>query len=146
MYQLPKDQYSIENALIFQQNSRYPLFIDPQMQANKWIKNQELNNQLKIGKQTDNDFLRKLETAVQLGQPLLVESLGQEILSVLDPLLSQQFYKSAGVTMVKIGDNAVEYCKDFKLFMTSKISNPNYSPETYAKVNIINFMLTEEAL
>ncbi len=48
--------------------------------------------------------------------------------------------------MVKIGDNAVEYSKDFKLFLTSKISNPNYSPETYAKVNIINFMLTEEAL
>jgi dynein heavy chain len=48
--------------------------------------------------------------------------------------------------MVKIGENALEYSKDFRLFLTTKINNPHYSPETYAKVNIINFMLTEEAL
>ena len=48
--------------------------------------------------------------------------------------------------MIKVGDNNLEYSKDFKLFLTTKLSNPTYSPEIYAKLNIINFMLTQEAL
>jgi dynein heavy chain len=48
--------------------------------------------------------------------------------------------------MIKVGDNNLEYSKDFKLFLTTKLTNPTYSPEIYAKLNIINFMLTQEAL
>lgn len=36
---LPKDNLSIENAIIQQFSRRWPLFIDPQGQANKWVKN-----------------------------------------------------------------------------------------------------------
>ena len=35
---LPIDTHSIENAIIVNQAKRYPLFIDPQLQANKFIK------------------------------------------------------------------------------------------------------------
>jgi dynein heavy chain len=39
--QLPNDKFSIDNAIIFKHSSRWPLMIDPQIQANTWIKNLE---------------------------------------------------------------------------------------------------------
>jgi len=39
MAQLPSDNLSIENAIIMFTSRRWPLMIDPQNQANKFIKN-----------------------------------------------------------------------------------------------------------
>ncbi len=36
---LPNDPISIENAIIAKKGIRYPLMIDPQIQANKFLKN-----------------------------------------------------------------------------------------------------------
>ena len=36
---LPKDNLSVENGVIVQFSRRWSLFIDPQGQANKWVKN-----------------------------------------------------------------------------------------------------------
>ena len=36
---LPKDNTSIENGIIIDKSRRWPLMIDPQKQANKFIKN-----------------------------------------------------------------------------------------------------------
>lgn len=42
---------------------------------------------MKIIKQTDADFLRTLENAIQFGQPVLLEDVGEEIDPALEPLL-----------------------------------------------------------
>jgi dynein heavy chain len=39
--QLPNDDFSVDNAIILKNSSRWPLMIDPQIQANNWIKNME---------------------------------------------------------------------------------------------------------
>ena len=38
---LPNDKFSIDNAIILNNSSRWPLMIDPQGQANQWIRNME---------------------------------------------------------------------------------------------------------
>jgi len=36
----------------------------------------------------------------------------------------------------------LEYHDDFRMFLTTKISNPNYTPEIFGKTMIINFSVT----
>lgn len=43
--------------------------IDPQGQANKWVKNMEKANSLHIIKLSDGDFVRTLENCIQFGTP-----------------------------------------------------------------------------
>lgn len=44
--ELPTDDFSTENAIILENSKRWPLMIDPQMQANIWIR--KSNDQLKV--------------------------------------------------------------------------------------------------
>lgn len=45
--------------------------IDPQGQANKWIKNMERQNNLAIIRLNQPDYVRILENAIQFGQPVI---------------------------------------------------------------------------
>ena len=55
------DNFSIENAIIVNA-SRWPLMIDPQGQANKWLRNME-GEKLQI-KFSDAQYLRTIENAI----------------------------------------------------------------------------------
>lgn len=43
--------------------------IDPQGQANKWVKNMEKTNSLQLIKLSDPDYVRTLENCIQFGTP-----------------------------------------------------------------------------
>ena len=55
---LPSDALSIENATIVFNSRRWPLMIDPQGQANKWIKSLEKERGLDIIRLSNLDFVR----------------------------------------------------------------------------------------
>ncbi|OUM67642.1 hypothetical protein PIROE2DRAFT_4933 [Piromyces sp. E2] len=143
---LPNDTFSKDNGIIAFNTIRWPLFIDPQGQASKWIKNLEKKNNLSVIKLSDSDFIRNLENAIQFGTPVLIENVGEELDSVLEPLLVKQLFKSGGVLSIKIGDDIVEYSNDFKLYITTKLRNPHYKPEIFTKVTVLNFMITPDGL
>lgn len=143
---LPTDQFSIDNAIIVSHARRWPLMIDPQGQANKWVKNMEKGNKLVITKLSDPDFVRSLENAITFGLPVLLENVKEEIDPILDNILQKQIFKSGGVNCIKLGDALIEYSPAFKLYMTSKLANPHYLPEISVKVSLLNFMITPEGL
>jgi dynein heavy chain len=39
---LPVDSFSIENAIMMYTGMKWPMMVDPQGQANRWIKNMEM--------------------------------------------------------------------------------------------------------
>ena len=82
---LPVDSFSVENGLIMSRSRRWPLMIDPQGQANKWIRNLEKHNHLKVIKQSESNYLRTLESAIQFGQPVLLENVGESLDASLEP-------------------------------------------------------------
>ncbi|KOB68985.1 Dynein heavy chain 7, axonemal [Operophtera brumata] len=143
---LPSDDFSVESAIIIKTARRWPLMIDPQGQANRWIKNMEKRNNICIVRMTQADLGRVLENAVQFGQPVLLENVLEELDPMLEPLLQQQTFKQGGALCIKIGDTIVEYNKDFKLYISTKLANPHYLPEVGVRVTLVNFMLAKDGL
>ena len=47
---------------------------------------------------------------------------------------------------IKLGDTVIEYNHDFRFYITTKLRNPHYLPETSVKVTLLNFMITKEGL
>ena len=143
---LPNDRFSIENAIIVNKSRRWPLMIDPQGQAHKWIKNMEGDKNLTVIKLSDDNLLRAMENAVQLLSPVLIENIGEELDPVLEPLLMKQIFKQGGRSVIRVGDSIVEYDPTFRLYITTKLSNPHYSPEICARVALVNFLITPDGL
>ncbi|KAI9354083.1 dynein heavy chain and region D6 of dynein motor-domain-containing protein [Zopfochytrium polystomum] len=143
---LPNDSFSRDNGIISTKTRRWPLFIDPQGQANKWVKNMEKQNRLAVIKLSDSDYTRTLENAIQFGTPVLLENINEEVDSVLEPLLTKQIFKQSGVLCIKLGEAIIEYSPDFRFYITTKLRNPHYLPELSTKVTIVNFMITLEGL
>ncbi|XP_078701931.1 dynein axonemal heavy chain 7-like isoform X3 [Branchiostoma floridae x Branchiostoma belcheri] len=143
---LPTDTFSIDNGIIISNSRRWPLMIDPQGQANKWVKNMEKANNIHVIKLTDGDFVRTLENCIQFGTPVLLENVGEELDPILEPLLLKQTFKQGGSLCIRLGDSTIEYSQDFRFYITTKLRNPHYLPETAVKVTLLNFMITPEGL
>jgi len=143
---LPVDDYSTENGILATRGKRWPLAIDPQGQANKWIKNMEAKNSSKTVKGNDATILRTIENAIRLGSPVILEDVGEELDPSLEPVLQKQIFKQGGRNLIRLGDSDVDYNYQFKFYMTTKLPNPHYLPEVCIKVTIINFTVTQEGL
>uniref|UniRef100_A0A8C0ZKX5 Dynein axonemal heavy chain 1 n=1 Tax=Cyanistes caeruleus TaxID=156563 RepID=A0A8C0ZKX5_CYACU len=143
---LPNDALSVENGVITRFSLRWTHYIDPQGQANKWIKNLERTNSLEVAKLSDRDFLSTLENTITFGKPFLLENVGEELDPVLEPVLLKETFKQQGSTVLKLGDTVIPYHDDFKMYITTKLPNPHYSPEVSTKLTLINFTLSPSGL
>jgi dynein heavy chain len=143
---LPVDSFSTDNGIIVKNARRWPLMIDPQGQANKWVKNMERNHKLAVIKLTDPNFVRRLENSIQFGHPVLLENVGEELDPILEPVLLKQVFKQGGVDLIRLGENVIEYSPDFRFYITTRLRSPHYLPEVAVKITLLNFMITPEGL
>ncbi|XP_070785989.1 dynein axonemal heavy chain 2 [Enoplosus armatus] len=143
---LPSDAFSTENGVIVTRGNRWPLMVDPQGQALKWIKNMEMKRGLKVIDFQMPDYLRVLENAIQFGNPVLLQNVQEELDPSLNPILNKSLTRIGGRLLLKLGDKEVEYSPEFRFYITTKLSNPHYTPEISTKTTIVNFAVKEQGL
>eukprot|EP00903_Cladosiphon_okamuranus_P017642 g16249.t1 len=162
---LPSDKTSVESAIAATTvaTGRWPLLIDPQRQACRWLKYKEAaKNSLPAAETTDTGYaagegllcvntgspslLSNLQVAVGEGRSLLVEDIETSIDPVLDPVICHRTFMKGGRTMLPLGDVEVEYNANFRLFLTTELSNPHFQADTAIRVNLINFTVTRRGL
>ncbi|KAF1327357.1 Sporangia induced dynein heavy chain, partial [Globisporangium splendens] len=120
---LPADRISIENGAIVTNCKRWPLVIDPQLQGIKWLR--EKDRGLMVTQLSQNQWLRKIETAIVNGYVITVENIDEEIDATLDPVLSRAVYKKGSNLFLKLAGE---------------------EPEIAAQCTLINFIAAESGL
>jgi dynein heavy chain, axonemal len=96
--------------------------------------NREEAHGLTIIQQSQKGYIDKVINCIENGKPLLLENLPDDIDAVLDSVVGKQTMKRGQNLVIKIGDNEVDYDRNFRLYLQTKLSNPHYKPEINAQV------------
>lgn len=149
---LPKDELSIQNGILVTQADRFPLLIDPQGQALKWVRQRCADRLPAFGTTTFNhpNLRDQLESAMAEGATLIIEGNIKNLDPIFDVVLEKQYTKRVlrGRESYAImwGERALDYDRNFNLFMVTKLANPVFTPELSAKTTIIDFSVTQSGL
>ncbi|CAL6054637.1 Dynein_heavy chain [Hexamita inflata] len=144
---LPSDELSVQNGCLVTRTTKWPLVIDPQLQAVRWIKEKEKENKLVVVSLNDSELMRQLEQAVMLGNPLLIENVGESLDPALTPILEKDIHVSqTGQKQIRIGAKDVDYDPKFQLYLTSKLYNPSFAPDVFSTLTVVNHCVTESGL
>ena len=142
---LPTDPTSVENAVLVKTYMRWSLMVDPQGQANMWIKAHEGKNLKVLDFQTPN-YAIHIENAMVYGTPLLIQDVGEDLDPILDSVFRMTGLDQDRKSMILFNDKELSYNHNFRLYLTSKLQNPHYKPEVSIKCNVVNFAVKEQGL
>lgn len=104
----------------------------------------EGKNGLRVIKLTDGTYLRTLENSIRVGNPVLIEDVGEILDPALEPVLQKAIFEVDGRKLLRLGDSDIDYDPSFKLYITTKLPNPHYLPDVCIKVTLINFTVTSK--
>lgn len=91
-------------------------------------------------------LLKNPELGIQFGRPFLFENVSEELDPMVDPILRENTFMNGSAKMIRIGDKVVDWDDDFRLYLTTKLGNPHYTPEIMGKIMIINYSVTQQGL
>lgn len=106
----------------------------------------EKANNLMVLKPTQSGLLRIFENCVRSGTPVILDGVGEVIEPSLKPVIEREIIISAGRQIIMLNDSEVEWHPNFRLYLVTKLANPSFSPEVHAKLTIINFTISTDAL
>ncbi|XP_070984280.1 dynein axonemal heavy chain 6-like [Oncorhynchus clarkii lewisi] len=142
---LPPDQNSTENALIVKNGPHWPLLIDPQGQATRWISSME-GVRLRKMLASDPNYMKTVERAIRMGDAVLIQDVLENIDPCLQPILIKNLTIRDGQSFIKIGDTEIEYNPNFRLYLATCLPNPHFLPAVCVLVKLINFSVEYECL
>jgi dynein heavy chain len=143
---LPADELSVQNGLLITRANRFPLCIDPQLQVVRWIKQHVGEKQLRTMNIQDPESARILENAIQYGMVVLFEGIDEFIDPLLTPVLEKSIIMQGSRKIIKFNDKEMDYDENFRVYLTTKLTSPRYSPEIASRVAVVNCCVTEKGL
>ena len=144
---LPSDSLCIQNAIILKRFNRYPLIIDPSGQGMDFIKNlyKDGKKDLNCTSFIDIGFMKNLEKCLRFGLPILIKDV-EKIDPILNSVLNKEIIKESGRVTIRIGDQVIDFGSDFKLFMITRNSEAQFTPDLCSRVTFVNFTVTKSSL
>ena len=142
---LPADELCMQNAIILNRFNRYPLLIDPSGQGVNYIMNTFNNDRVIKTSFLDKNFIKLLESALRFGSILIVQDV-ENADPVLNPLLNKEFHKEGGRTLIRLGDQDIDFSPSFNLFLTTRDSSHQFPPDLCSRVTFVNFTMTLSSL
>ncbi|XP_068785621.1 dynein axonemal heavy chain 2, partial [Struthio camelus] len=143
---LPSDPFATTSGVIVTRSHWWPLMIDPQGQACRWIRDMEEARGLRVTSAEPEEALGVLEEAAPLGHPVLLQDVPEELAPALRPALEPPRPGQDGRLLLNLGEDTVECHPDFRLYLATKLPNPHFPPETVAYTTVVNFALVEQGL
>lgn len=142
---LPQDTLCMENAIILHRFRRFPIIIDPSGQAVAFLLAQKKAMKISKSSFSDPEFIKQLERAVRFGFPILVQD-AENIDPVLNPLLNREIRRTGGRQLIRLGANDVDVSPLFTMYMSTRESNFQFSPDICGRVTMVNFTVTLSSL
>ncbi|XP_012233843.2 dynein axonemal heavy chain 7-like [Linepithema humile] len=143
---LSKNRFAVENAIILKNSEQWCLFVDSQSQINQWIKKIEKKNNLTVVKLTDPDYMSIIERNIENGDPILLENVGETLEIALEPILLKSIYRDDETWYIDIATKSIKYSQNFRLYITTRLSDPNYTADIFSKLTIIDFSMPDGTL
>uniref|UniRef100_A0A158Q7Q4 Cytoplasmic dynein 2 heavy chain 1 n=1 Tax=Elaeophora elaphi TaxID=1147741 RepID=A0A158Q7Q4_9BILA len=142
---LPTDALSQENAMILFNTVEIPLIIDPSGRASSFLEKHLEDKQVEKVNANDSNFLTQVELAVRFGKFLLIDD-ANRIEPTLMNLLRKEFSSQGPRHIVQIGEKAVDYNDNFRLYICSKNNLLPLDQTSKASVALICFSITQTGL
>ncbi|RDW42381.1 dynein heavy chain, N-terminal region 1-domain-containing protein [Yarrowia lipolytica] len=138
-----RDPLSVENAVIVESASTYPLIIDPTDRIRQFLIKQY---KPVITSFLDSAFVKHLETALRFGQVILITD-AEYLDPVINPVLNKEYHKTGGRTLIQLGKSLIDFNSNFRLFLLSRDSSPSsFSAHVTSRTTRVNFTVTDASL
>eukprot|EP00941_MAST-03F_sp_MAST-3F-sp1_P002471 g2471.t1 len=155
---LNNDRASLESAAIVNLGlERWPLLIDPQLQATHWIKvkhgpkdgdnpNDPNAPKILVLNFAQKAFMNIFTQAVEEGQVVLIESVGEQFPAAILNVLKRKLRITGKTKFVDIGEKTFEFHKDFRLYLATRLKRPKFAHDIQGALSIIDFTVTQDGL
>ena len=144
-HKLPNDDLCNQNAIIIKRHNRYPLVIDPSGQGLEFISSFYKEKKIEKTDLQEKNFLKKLEKSLRFGLPILINNV-EKIDPMMNSLLNKEVVKKGGRNLVRVGDQEIDFNKNFVMFMVTRNANAKFTPDLCSRVTFVNFTVTQSSL
>ncbi|WVQ73635.1 hypothetical protein IAR50_003215 [Cryptococcus sp. DSM 104548] len=142
---LPADNLCIENAVMLKRFNRYPLIVDPTGQATAFLQNEYSDRKITVTSFLDESFLKKLESALRFGNPLLIQDV-ENLDPILNSVLNRELRRTGGRVLIRIGNQDIDFSPAFTMFLSTRDPSVEFSPDICSRVTFVNFTMTRSSL